>query len=86
MGGARRRRAEASVDRPVVRELETPGRAWSSSEDAIMQWSAHLWDVNCHPTRFRYAFAESYVQRWIAPLNLRQRILPILIAGAGREQ
>jgi hypothetical protein len=38
---------------PVIDELAQPHRAWSSSEDGVMQWAAHFWDVGRCPATFR---------------------------------
>jgi hypothetical protein len=64
---------------PVMRELEQPRRAWSSSEDAAMRWAVHFWDVDRRPARFPYGFEQFYFYRWVTALHLRQRIPPALI-------
>lgn len=61
---------------PVINELEEPRRAWSSSEDAVMRWAAHFWDVDRWPARFPYVFEEFYFRRWIAACHLYKRVAP----------
>jgi hypothetical protein len=63
---------------PVVYELEQPRRGWASSEDAVMEWAAHFWDVDRWPARFPYVFEEFYFRRWITACHLYKRIPPAL--------
>jgi hypothetical protein len=63
---------------PVISELEDPSRAWSSSEEAVMRWAVHFWDVDRRPTKFPYTFEPFYFHRWITALHLRQSLLPAL--------
>ena len=76
--------AEHSIG-PVVGELEHPRRAWRSSQEAVMQWAAHFWDVNRHPAKFPYSFEQFYFYRWITALHLRQRIPPALTVTANTD-
>lgn len=70
---------------PAIHELEQPRRAWSSSEDVVMQWASHFWDVDRWPAKFPYAFEEFYFRRWIAACHLYRTIPPALtIAERGR--
>jgi hypothetical protein len=55
--------AERSLG-PVIRELANPRRAWSSSEEAIMAWAAHLWDVERNPALFPRGLRRVLLQRW----------------------
>lgn len=70
---------------PVLGELEHPHRAWSSSEEAVMRWAIHFWDVDQRATQFPYSFGRFYFHRWITALHLRQRLLPALsVTGAAQ--
>jgi hypothetical protein len=69
--------AERSIG-PALGELETPLRAWSSSEEAVMRWALHFWDINRHAARFPDSFEGFYFHRWITALHLRRRMLPAL--------
>ena len=70
---------------PVIDEIEQPHRAWSSSEDGVMQWAAHFWDVGRRPAEFPYVFAEFYFHRWISACHLYQRIPPALMIVGGER-
>src|SRR5512132_3187917 len=37
---------------PVIQELESSRRPLASSQDAVMQWAAHFWDVDRWPAKF----------------------------------
>jgi hypothetical protein len=63
---------------PARYELEAPRRVWSSSEDAVMAWAAHFWDIDRGPTKFPYVFEQFLFYRWITACHLRQRIPPAL--------
>jgi hypothetical protein len=63
---------------PAIDDLEEPRRAWSSSEDAVMAWAAHFWDVDRKPAKFPYVFEQFLFYRWITACHLRQRIPPAL--------
>jgi hypothetical protein len=80
--------ADVLADRsmaPVVHELEKPGRAWSSSEGAVMQWAAHFWDVDRHPATFPYVFEQFYFQRWVTACHVRKHMPPALTVTSGKE-
>lgn len=62
----------------VIRELEEPRRAWAASEDAVMAWAAHFWDVGQRRTAFPYVFEQFYFHRWISACHLRQKMAPAL--------
>lgn len=62
----------------VIDELQQPRRAWSSSEDAVMQWAAHFWHVDRWPAKLPYAFEEFYFRRWITACHLYKKIPPAL--------
>jgi hypothetical protein len=70
---------------PVIDELAQPHRAWSSSENGVMQWAAHFWDVGRWPARFPYVFAEFYFRRWISACHLYKRIPPALTIVGGER-
>jgi hypothetical protein len=70
---------------PIIDELAQPHRAWSSSEDGVMQWAAHFWDVGRWPARFPYVFAEFYFRRWISACRLHKRIPPALTTVGGER-
>jgi hypothetical protein len=70
---------------PVIDELAQPHRAWSSSEDGVMQWAAHFWDVGRCPATFPYVFAEFYFRRWISACHLYKRIPPSLTIVGGER-
>ena len=63
---------------PAIHEPEDPHRAWSSSEDAVIRWAAHFWDVDRWPAKFPYEFEEFYFRRWITACRLYKRIVPAL--------
>jgi hypothetical protein len=48
---------------PAIHELENPRRAWAASEDAVMAWAAHFWDVDRHAAKFPYVFESFLFQR-----------------------
>jgi hypothetical protein len=77
--------AERSLG-PVVAELQSPRRPWAASEDAVMEWAAHFWDVDRSRVKFPYVFQRFYLQRWIVACHLRQRIPldPSIAGGGGR--
>jgi hypothetical protein len=56
---------------PVLDEAENPQRAWSASEDEVMAWAAHFWDLRRHPANFPSTFQDFLFDRWIAALHLR---------------
>jgi hypothetical protein len=56
---------------PVLDEVENPRRAWSASEDEVMVWAAHFWDLHRHPAEFPSTFQGFLFDRWIAALHLR---------------
>ena len=76
--------AERSIA-PATCELEKPRRAWSSSEDAVMQWASHFWDMGRRPARFPYAFEEFYFRRWITACHLYKKIPPSLMIADRRR-
>ena len=68
-------------------ELENPHRPWSGSEDAVMQWAAHFWNVDSGQVVFPWNFEEFYFQRWIIACHLRQKMSPALtLSTAARER
>ena len=71
---------------PVINELEDRRRAWSSSEDAILRWAAHFWDVDRWPAKFPYVFEAHYFRRWVVACHLYRRITPALPSGKGSER
>jgi hypothetical protein len=60
----------------VIDELDRPRRAWSSSEEAVMRWAVHFWDVDRSSVTFPYVFEHFYFQRWITASQLYKRIPP----------
>ena len=70
---------------PVIGELERPGRPWASSQDAVMRWAAHFWDVDRWPAKFPYVFEQFLFYRWVTACHLRQRIPPALTVTAATE-
>lgn len=77
--------ADASIA-PVINELEDRRRAWSSSEDAVMRWAAHFWDVDRWPAKFPYVFEMYYFRRWVTACHLYRRMTPALPSGSGGER
>jgi hypothetical protein len=71
---------------PVLNELDDRRRAWSSSENAVMQWAAHFWDVDRWPAKFPYVFETYYFRRWVAACHLYRRITPAPRTGMGGER
>lgn len=61
---------------PVLDEVKNPQRAWSASEDEVMAWAAHFWDLHRHPANFPSTFQGSLFDRWIAALHLRDGRAP----------
>ena len=66
---------------PVIDELAQPHRAWSSSEDGVMQCAAHFWDVGRYPATFPYSSSST-------PLlcHLCKRLTPALPCDRGGER
>jgi hypothetical protein len=71
---------------PVINELEDGRRAWSSSEDTVMRWAAHFWDVDGWPAQLPYVFETFYFRRWINACHLYKRITPALPTDTGGER
>jgi hypothetical protein len=71
---------------PVMTELEDHRRAWSSSEDAVMRWAAHFWDVDRWPAKFPHVFETFYFRRWVTACHLHKRITPALLTDTGGER
>jgi hypothetical protein len=71
---------------PVINELEDRRRAWSSSEDAVMRWAAHFWDVDRWPAKFPYVFEMYYFRRWVTACHLYRRITPAVPSGTEGER
>jgi hypothetical protein len=71
---------------PVINELEGRRRAWSSSEDAVVRWAAHFWDVDRWPAKFPHVFETYYFRRWITACHLYKRITPALPSMTGGER
>jgi len=61
---------------PVISEIETPRRPWSASEDEVMAWAAHFWELRRYPAKFPSTFQSSLFERWIAALHLRDGRAP----------
>jgi hypothetical protein len=68
---------------PVIDELERPRRPWSGSENTVMLWAAHFWDVDRWPARFPYVFETYYFHRWTSACHLHKKIPPALTTTAG---
>ena len=70
---------------PVTQELESPRRPWASSQDAVMRWAAHFWDVDRWPAKFpSTCSSRSSSTGWVTACHLRQRIPPALtVTDAG---
>jgi hypothetical protein len=81
--------AAAMIERsmaPIICEIENPRRAWSASEDEVMAWAAHFWDLRRYPAKFPSTFQSSLFERWIAALHLRDGRAPtarLVQAAAG---
>ena len=71
---------------PVITELEDRRRVWSSSEDAVMRWAAHFWDVDRWPAKFPHVFETYYFRRWVTACHLYKRITPALPSATGGER
>jgi hypothetical protein len=74
--------AEHSIE-PVHHELENPRRPWSSSEDQVMQWAAHFWNVDSRSVDFPWQFEQFYFYRWVAACHLRKQLPPALTVTEG---
>src|SRR3954468_2465652 len=71
---------------PVISEIENPRRAWSGSEQEVMAWAAHFWELHRYPASFPSTFQSFYFERWIAALHLRRGQAPtarLIQAAAG---
>jgi hypothetical protein len=71
---------------PIIGEIESPRRAWSASEDEVMAWAAHFWDLHRFPAKFPSTFQSFLFERWIAALHLRNGRAPsarLIQAAAG---
>ena len=71
---------------PVINEIEDRRRAWSSSEDAVMRWAAHFWDVDRWPVRFPHVFETYYFRRWITACHLYKRMTPAIPSNTGGDR
>ena len=76
----RRRGAGGPLDRPGdPRARGAAGERGAASEDAVMAWAAHFWDVGQRrPAKFPYVFEQFYFHRWITACHLRQKMAPAL--------
>jgi hypothetical protein len=61
---------------PIIGEIENPRRAWSGSEEEVMAWAAHFWELRRYPAKFPSTFQSSLFERWIAALHLRDGRAP----------
>jgi hypothetical protein len=81
--------AVAMIERsmaPVINEIENPRRAWSASEEEVMSWAAHFWELRRCPAKFPSTFQSSLFERWITALHLRDGRAPsarLIQAAAG---
>jgi hypothetical protein len=62
---------------PIISEIENPRRAWSASEDEVMAWAAHFWELRRYPAKFPSTFQSFLFERWIAALHLRDGRAPM---------
>jgi hypothetical protein len=58
---------------PVISEIENPRRGWSASEDEVLAWAAHFWELRRNRANFLSTFQGPLFDRWIIALHLRQR-------------
>lgn len=70
----------------VIHQLDQPRRAWSSSEEAVMRWAAHFWDVDRSEVTFPYAFERFYFHRWITACQLYKRMPPTATTANGSSR
>ena len=61
---------------PIISEVANPRRAWSASEDEVMSWAAHFWELRRYPANFPSTFHGPLFDRWIAALHLRDGRAP----------
>jgi len=66
---------EASIA-PVVYELDSPTRGWSSGERTLLGWVAHFWDTDIPEGGYPYRFDEHHFRRWIRACHLYQPLAP----------
>jgi hypothetical protein len=71
---------------PVVGELESPGRPWASSQQAVMQWAAHFWDVDRHAAKFPYVFEQFLFARWVTACHRRTGLCDRCSAARSRSR
>ena len=71
---------------PVISELEDRRRARSSSEDTIVRWAAHFWDVDRWPSRFPDVFETFYFRRWVTACHLYRRMTPAVPSDTRGER
>ncbi len=67
--------AEVSIA-PIIFELDEPSRPWSTSEQAVLEWAAHFWDVGHSDVRFPHVFDSHNFRRWITACHLYRRTMP----------
>lgn len=60
----------------VIRELDQPRRACSSSQEAVMRWGAHSWEVDRSKVSSPYVFKHFYFPRWIIASHPYKRVPP----------
>jgi hypothetical protein len=61
---------------PIVLELEHPHRGWSSGERMLMNWAAHLWNIDDRQVVYPYQFDHHHFSRWITACHIRERLTP----------
>jgi hypothetical protein len=61
---------------PVISEIQNPRRGWSASEDEVLAWAAHFWELRRYPANFPSTFQDFLFERWIAALHLRDQRAP----------
>lgn len=61
---------------PTISEIANPRRGWSASEDEVLAWAAHFWELRRYPASFPSTFQGFLFERWIAALHLRDGRAP----------
>ena len=61
---------------PIISEIANPRRGWSASEEEVLAWAAHFWELRRYPANFPSTFHGPLFDRWIAALHLRDGRAP----------
>jgi hypothetical protein len=71
---------------PIVLELDEPHRGWSSGEWMLMNWAAHLWNIDERQVLYPYQFDRHHFSRWITACHIRERLTPTMTNPLGEAR